>query len=122
MGILRKAIAGTGAFMTGGASLALVQFRSDTERNTREIKKLREAVERSGGDGTVSGVISNEEAVASPQAQLNLTSYASTDAVSLTHLSDSDGPQNKTPGWKPHPEMDGRECFWNGRKWTTMVR
>jgi hypothetical protein len=121
MGILRKAIAGTGAFMTGGASLALVQFRSDTERNTREIKKLREAVERSGA-GSVSGIVVGDIEEASPQPEANLTSYASTDAVTLTQSSELEMPADQAPGWKRHPELEGKECFWNGRKWTSMVR
>ena len=129
MGILRKVIAGTGAIMTGGASLAAVQFRSDTERNTRQIKKLRQAVESAGGEGSGSGVWSSGSGVSigddfeSPApTQLNLTSYASTNAVSLTHTSDDQRPQDLAPGWKSHPEFDGKECFWNGHKWTSMVR
>ncbi len=122
MGILRKAIAGTGAFMTSGASLAVVQFRSDTERNTRQIKKLRQAVESAGGEGSGSGVLIGDDFGSPAPTQLNLTSYASTNAVSLTHTSDDQRPLDLAPGWKSHPELDGKECFWNGHKWTTMVR
>ena len=122
MGILRKAISGTGAFMTGGASLAVVQFRSDTERNTRQIKKLRQAVESAGGEGSGSGVLIGDDFGSPAPTQLNLTSYASTNAVSLTHTSDDQRPQDLAPGWKSHPELDGKECFWNGHKWTSMVR
>ncbi len=46
MGIIRKTIASTLAVSTGGASLAFVQFRSDTERSTRQTKLLRLEQER----------------------------------------------------------------------------
>lgn len=122
MGILRKAIAGTGAFVTGGASLAVVQFRSDTERNTRQIKKLREAVESAGGAGSGSGLSMGGDFESPAPTQFNLTSYASTDAVSLTHTSDGQRPEDLAPGWKSHPELGGKQCFWNGHKWTSIVR
>ena len=41
MGLLRKLIAGSAAVTTGGLSLGVVQFRSDTERSTRELKLQR---------------------------------------------------------------------------------
>lgn len=41
MGLIRKVISGAAAVATGGASLAVVQFRSDTERGTRQTKLLR---------------------------------------------------------------------------------
>lgn len=46
MGLLRKAISGTLAVSTGGLSLGVVQYRSDTERGTRQTKLLREDEER----------------------------------------------------------------------------
>jgi hypothetical protein len=41
MGLLRKLISGSAAVATGGISLGVVQFRSDTERSTRELKLQR---------------------------------------------------------------------------------
>ncbi len=38
MGIIRKALSGSAAGVTGGVSLLFLQFRSDTERITRELK------------------------------------------------------------------------------------
>jgi len=122
MGILRKVISGSAAFMTGGASLAVIQFRSDTERTTHEIKKLRKSIDRAGGGGSGSGVSIGDDFESTAPTQLNRTSYASTDAISLTYMSDDQGPKDQAPGWKSHPELDGKECFWNGHKWTSMVR
>ena len=42
MGLFRKVISGSAAVATGGLSLAAVQYRSDTERGTRQTKLLRE--------------------------------------------------------------------------------
>lgn len=46
MGFLRKTISGSLAVITNGLSLPLVQFRSDTERGTRQTKLLRLEMER----------------------------------------------------------------------------
>lgn len=46
MGVIRKFISGTAAAVTGGASLGVIQFRSDTERGTRQTKLLRQDLER----------------------------------------------------------------------------
>jgi hypothetical protein len=46
MGVIRKFISGTAAAITGGASLGVIQFRSDTERGTRQTKLLRQDLER----------------------------------------------------------------------------
>jgi len=46
MGLLRKAISGTLAVGTGGLSLGVVQYRSDTERGTRQTKLMRQDEER----------------------------------------------------------------------------
>jgi hypothetical protein len=46
MGFLRKTISGTLGLATGGLSLPFVQFRSDTERGTRQTKLLRDDARR----------------------------------------------------------------------------
>lgn len=46
MGVIRKVISGTAALCTGGLSLGVLQFRSDTERGTRQTRLLREEMER----------------------------------------------------------------------------
>lgn len=46
MGVIRKVISGTAAICTGGLSLGVLQFRSDTERSTRQTRLLREEMER----------------------------------------------------------------------------
>lgn len=46
MGLIRKAISGTAAIATGGASLGVVQWRSDTERVAHQTKLLRKEIER----------------------------------------------------------------------------
>ena len=46
MGLLRKVISGSLALGTGGLSLGVVQYRSDTERNTRQVALLRQDEQR----------------------------------------------------------------------------
>ena len=46
MGLIRKVISGSAAMATGGLSLGVVQYRSDTERATRQTKLLRQEMER----------------------------------------------------------------------------
>jgi hypothetical protein len=46
MGLIRKIISGSAAVATGGMSLGVIQFRSDTERGTRQTKLSRQAMER----------------------------------------------------------------------------
>jgi hypothetical protein len=46
VGLIRKVISGSAAVATGGLSLGLVQFRSDTERGTRQTKLARQDLER----------------------------------------------------------------------------
>lgn len=41
MGLIRKVISGSAAIATGGASLGVVQFRSDTERVAHQVKLQR---------------------------------------------------------------------------------
>jgi len=120
MGILRKAISGSAAFMTSGASLALIQFRSDTERNTHQLKKLTEEIAKSGAGGGVGTVIPGIAGMADPAVSLNLTTHAATDAVALTSGSGDVPPDDLTPGWKV---VSGQgERFWNGHQWTKLTR
>jgi hypothetical protein len=46
MGLIRKFISGSAAVATGGLSLGVVQFRSDTERAAHQTKLLKEEMER----------------------------------------------------------------------------
>jgi hypothetical protein len=46
MGLIRKIVSGSAAVATGGLSLGVIQFRSDTERGTRQTKLSRQAMER----------------------------------------------------------------------------
>jgi len=114
MGILRKAISGTAAALTGGVSLGVVQFRSDTERGTRQVKKLRKAVEAAnqGGQATYVNV---------PQVH-TIALRGATDAVSLASQQETLVPTDLTAGWKPHPTIPFQEQFWNGSRWTSMER
>lgn len=52
MGLIRKVISGSLGYATSGLSLGVVQFRSDTERGTRQAKLLRQEMER-GHDDTM---------------------------------------------------------------------
>ena len=51
---MRKGIAGSIVEIAGGASLGLVQFRSDTKRGTRQSEKLRQELAHQGQDGSTS--------------------------------------------------------------------
>lgn len=120
MGILRKAISGSAAFMTSGASLGLIQFRSDTERNTRQLKKLTEEIAKSGSSGGLVSAMPGIAAVDTPAVSLNLTTHAATDAVALTSGSGDAPPDDLTPGWKAVSGQGDR--FWNGHQWTKLTR
>lgn len=120
MGIIRKALAGSAAVATGGASLLVFQFRSDTERNTREIKKLRKSVDRASlAGGTASPSVPQGQQV-SPAA----VSFGGIEAASAFDSNDGSAaePSDLTPGWKPHPNLDGHELLWNGQAWTSVSR
>lgn len=120
MGFIRKTIAGTAAVMTGGASLAVIQFRSDTERGTRETKKLRQELARQGSGGTIDAAASQVPATLDPQAR---THEASGTRISDLNTSDVIAePTDRAPGWKTHPTEPGKQRFWNGSSWTTMTR
>ena len=127
MGLIRKIISGTAASLTGGASLGIVQFRSDTERGTHQLKKLRRDLANSSNP-TMPFVIGDS---ASPslsdswtEAPIvdSLLSQGGTDALTASSSSGANVPANLSPGWKPHPIEAGREQFWNGRQWTSKVR
>jgi hypothetical protein len=116
MGIIRKAISGSLASVTGGASLALVQFRSDTERGTRETKKLRQELARQGQAGTSSPTTPAAPVASSPSIIQGVASRDFLeDQVSLP-------PKNLTPGWKSMPNDKSQEMFWDGKKWTNLTR
>jgi hypothetical protein len=68
MGLIRKTISGTAAVMTGGLSLGVVQYRSDTERGTRQTKLLRK--EQQAGNGHLARLAASQASAApmiSPQ-------------------------------------------------------
>lgn len=118
MGIIRKALSGTAAAITGGASLTVLQFRSDTERNTRQIKKLR----RSTNSPALQAQPSEVHPLSSPGY---VGDFSNKTVVFETTPKDEalkSRPGDLSPGWKPHPTSSGSEQFWNGTKWTTMVR
>ena len=114
MGILRKAISGSAAIVTGGASLAVVQFRSDTERGTRETKKLRKQIHSSDVVGTsIPNVLSGHQTLGA----------GSTDALGLVSESKStDAPSDTSAGWKADPSTSATERFWSGSAWTDITR
>lgn len=127
VGLLRKIISGTAASLTGGASLGIVQFRSDTERGTHQLKKLRRDIANSSNPtqpfvigGSASPSLSDSWTEA-PVVD-SLLSQGGTDALAATNLVPADVPENLSPGWKPHPSESGRDQFWNGRQWTSKVR
>lgn len=129
MGFIRKVVSGTAASVTGGASLFLIQFRSDTERGTHQTRKLRGDLQRQnratthgmvygvgGSDGATAGLAAVDESLG------QVASAAGTDALSLFSSGSKSQPDDFTPGWKPHPEQSSKELFWNGTAWTTKFR
>jgi hypothetical protein len=129
MGFIRKVVSGTAASLTGGASLLVVQFRSDTERGTHQVKKLRDDLQRQsrpGGQETIfitggsSGV--SEVLPAADDSLGRVEGTAGTDALSLFSSGLKTQPDDLTPGWKPHPEHPTQDRFWNGSAWTSKVR
>jgi len=129
MGFIRKVISGTAASLTGGASLLAIQFRSDTERGTKQISKLRADLQRQNRAGTHEAVIGigssagMEPGLAPVDPSLgHVASAAGTDALSLFSSGSSSQPADLTPGWKPHPEHPSQDLFWNGTAWTTKTR
>lgn len=124
MGIIRKVISGSAAVATGGASLAVIQYRSDTERNTRQLVKLRQEVAHSnstgGGDAYVVDAVGGG-AVHDPSIG-QVAGVAGTDALALVQSSRSSQPQDTRAGWKPDPDAIGQERFWNGKGWTSKTR
>ena len=131
MGIIRKAISGSMAVATGGLSLGVVQFRSDTERNTRQLVKLRQETARSGaGSGIVvdgSGVEYFEGAAGvSPETftspVVSIAPVLGTDALEVAKDLGVTLPTDIRAGWKTDPESEGQERFWNGKSWTSKTR
>ncbi len=117
MGIIRKIISSSAAMVTGGASLTVVQFRSDTERGTRETKKLRRAIQ---GNNSATGL----EGAAIPTVGITPTPGAgATDGLSLvSKLEAVNAPSDKSVGWKDDLNSPGMERFWTGSSWTGITR
>ena len=117
MGIVRKVLSGSAAMMTGGASLAVFQFRSDTERGTRETKKLRKTIQN---QSSLPGVGVSEPNVVVGQQILGA---GSTDALRLTSDSLAESaPSDRSAGWKVDPSAPSNERFWSGSAWTGITR
>lgn len=121
MGMIRKTLSGTAAVVTGGLSLAVFQFRSDTERNSLQVKKMRREFEKSAGrsvscriDANRDATVLNQNAVAQPPTGSMISETISSMVEEI--------PEDRTPGWKSHPEKTGRERFWNGSSWTSLIR
>jgi hypothetical protein len=118
MGIIRKALSGSAALATNGMSLLFFQFRSDTERNTREIKRLRKQNQSFGGGSGMSG---QPESRAYPVVHSVIASVG-TDALELSLSVSDERPLDDSPGWKRRQSSPGIEQFWNGAKWTSATR
>jgi len=117
MGIIRKVLSGSAAIMTGGASLTVLQFRSDTERGTRQTKKLRNTVKN---QSSLPGVSVSEPNVVVGQQILGA---GSTDALRLTSDSLAESaPSDRSAGWKVDPSAPSNERFWSGSAWTGITR
>jgi len=117
MGIIRKVLSGSAAMMTGGASLAAFQFRSDTERGTRETKKLRKTIQNQSSPPGVS--VSEPNVVVGQQ----ILGAGSTDALRLTSDSLAESaPSDRSAGWKVDPSAPSNERFWSGSAWTGITR
>ena len=116
MGIIRKLISGSLAAGTGGASLGVVQFRSDTERGTRQTKKLRQELAGQSQGGTNSRQAPATTVSSSPSF---IQGVASRDILNNEVPSP---PKNLSPGWKSMPQNKGVETFWDGKKWTNLTR
>lgn len=124
MGFIRKVISGSAAVATGGASLAVIQYRSDTERNTRQLVKLRQEIARSNnaaGDGTYIVDSIQNTAIHDPSVG-QIAAVAGTDALAMVQHSRGSQPEDVRAGWKPDPEVNGQERFWNGKGWTSKTR
>jgi hypothetical protein len=117
MGIIRKAISGSLAAISGGASLGLVQFRSDTERGTRETKKLRKALTDSGQSG---GVL-NQSPSTSRHAPALFVPGTTASAITRSNNVNAQ-PLDLSVGWKTDPTDEGLERFWTGSAWTELQR
>ncbi len=113
-------VSGSLAVVTGGASLAVVQFRSDTERGTRETKKLRQELgklNQSGGVGNAVAPIPAQDSIVTPQPEIGDSALRLSRSYSPEEL-----PTDSSAGWKVHPDDASLERFWNGSTWTSMTR
>jgi len=117
MGIIRKAISGSLAVFSGGASLGLVQFRSDTERGTRQTKKLREAITDDGQNGAGP----NQSPPTTLHAPALFIPGTTASDISLSNSANTQ-PSELSAGWKTDPTDDGLERFWSGSAWTELQR
>jgi hypothetical protein len=116
MGFIRKTISGSLAMFTGGASLGVVQFRSDTERGTRETKKLRKELGHqtsspTGGHEVVQSNVSSSPSVIQGVSSLEIESSNAFEP-----------PSELSAGWKSSPSSPDLEQFWNGHSWTALTR
>jgi hypothetical protein len=120
MGFIRKVISGSAAVATGGMSLGVVQFRSDTERGTRQLSKLRRDLAQTGGNS------GNDLAVGvaqtAPTSIYQVASVTGTDALEMVGDSVTNIPDDNRAGWKRDPEVANQERFWNGKTWTSKTR
>lgn len=79
MGILRKAISGSLALGTGGLSLGVVQYRSDTERAARQTKLLRQEMQREHAD--TMAMYALQQAAADAEATIAALQYSGPSAA-----------------------------------------
>ena len=115
MGFLRKIVSGSAAAATGGLSLGVFQFRSDTERGTRQTKKLRLSQ-----NGQSPNITPDAPQFSNLQWVQDFSNRTVTDTS--TNGDSVSKPSQVSPGWKSHPTLPGLEQFWNGSKWTEMIR
>jgi len=120
MGLIRKVISGSAAVATGGMSLGVVQFRSDTERGTRQISKLRRDLAQAGGNSGNDFAVGAAETA--PTSSYQVASVTGTDALEMVVGSVTNIPDDNRTGWKQDPEVANQERFWNGKVWTSKTR
>ena len=100
MGLIRKAIAGTAAAATGGLSLGVVQYRSDTERGARQTKLLRQELQRQNAQELALLEAQQAELEARRLAQSN-NNPSHERPKRLSHLSVDHSTRRPHQRWKP---------------------
>jgi hypothetical protein len=83
MGLIRKSFAGSLAVMSGGLSLGVVQFRSDTERVAYQTKLLRQEQERAN-EIARQGLLAAQKQNAQVQNEIALAKASNAQAVRVT--------------------------------------